>query len=110
VVRVGEPGGGADAGRRVALELGEGPVVHAAATRARPRGGVRPEGGEPVPAHGAVPSLARGPRPRPAHVPAARGAGARGAPRDPASCTYEQLEEPVRYDLTDILPGAPGVA
>src|SRR5690606_21344253 len=30
--------------------------------------------------------------------------------RDPASCTYEQLEEPVRYDLTDLPPGAPGVA
>jgi ATP-dependent DNA ligase len=29
--------------------------------------------------------------------------------RDPSSCTYDQLEEPVRYDLTDILPGAPGV-
>ena len=29
--------------------------------------------------------------------------------RDPESCTYEQLEEPVRYDLTGILPGAPGV-
>ncbi|UKJ64701.1 ATP-dependent DNA ligase [Cellulosimicrobium cellulans] len=29
--------------------------------------------------------------------------------REPSSCTYDQLEEPVRYDLTDILPGAPGV-
>lgn len=29
--------------------------------------------------------------------------------RDPASCTFEQLEEPVSYDLTSLLPGAPGV-
>lgn len=30
--------------------------------------------------------------------------------REPSSCTYDQLEEPVHYDLTSILPGAPGVA
>ena len=30
--------------------------------------------------------------------------------REPASCTYEQLEEPVNYDLGDLLPGAPGTA
>jgi len=30
--------------------------------------------------------------------------------RDPASCTYDQLEEPVRYALGDLLPGAPGSA
>ncbi len=30
------------------------------------------------------------------------------ADRDPASCSYEQLEEPVRYDLAALLPGAPG--
>jgi ATP-dependent DNA ligase len=28
--------------------------------------------------------------------------------RDPASCTYDQLEEPVGYDLGELLPGAPG--
>jgi ATP-dependent DNA ligase len=28
--------------------------------------------------------------------------------RDPASCTYAQLEEPVGYDLASLLPGAPG--
>ncbi|GAB2478710.1 ATP-dependent DNA ligase [Promicromonospora xylanilytica] len=28
--------------------------------------------------------------------------------REPASCTYEQLEEPVSYDLAKLLPGAPG--
>jgi ATP-dependent DNA ligase len=28
--------------------------------------------------------------------------------RDPTSCTYAQLEEPVRYDLASLLPGAPG--
>ncbi|MBE1876758.1 ATP-dependent DNA ligase [Myceligenerans sp. TRM 65318] len=30
--------------------------------------------------------------------------------RDPESCTYEQLAEPVRFDLTELLPGAPGTA
>ena len=25
--------------------------------------------------------------------------------RDPASCTYAQLEEPVKYDLSTLLPG-----
>ncbi|MFC8797967.1 ATP-dependent DNA ligase [Promicromonospora sp. NPDC057138] len=30
--------------------------------------------------------------------------------REPASCTYEQLEEPVSYDLGELLPGAPGTA
>lgn len=28
--------------------------------------------------------------------------------REPASCTYEQLEEPVGFDLGELLPGAPG--
>jgi hypothetical protein len=27
--------------------------------------------------------------------------------RDPRSCTYEQLEEPVRYDLGEILGSGP---
>ncbi|MCA5894043.1 ATP-dependent DNA ligase [Isoptericola sp. NEAU-Y5] len=30
--------------------------------------------------------------------------------RDPGSCTYEQLAEPVGYDLGSLLPGAPGTA
>jgi ATP-dependent DNA ligase len=30
--------------------------------------------------------------------------------REPGSCTYEQLEEPVSYRLDELLPGAPGVA
>ncbi|MFE5338801.1 ATP-dependent DNA ligase [Isoptericola sp. NPDC056578] len=30
--------------------------------------------------------------------------------REPASCTYAQLEEPVGYDLAGLLPGAPGTA
>jgi ATP-dependent DNA ligase len=30
--------------------------------------------------------------------------------REPASCTYEQLEEPVGFDLGELLPGAPGTA
>ncbi|ACZ30697.1 ATP dependent DNA ligase [Xylanimonas cellulosilytica DSM 15894] len=30
--------------------------------------------------------------------------------REPASCTFSQLEEPVGYDLASLLPGAPGTA
>ncbi len=30
--------------------------------------------------------------------------------REPSSCTYDQLEEPVSYRLDELLPGAPGVA
>jgi ATP-dependent DNA ligase len=30
--------------------------------------------------------------------------------REPASCTYEQLEEPIKFDLGELLPGAPGTA
>jgi ATP-dependent DNA ligase len=30
--------------------------------------------------------------------------------REPTSCTYEQLEEPVSFDLGELLPGAPGTA
>jgi ATP-dependent DNA ligase len=30
--------------------------------------------------------------------------------RDPESCTYEQLERPVGFDLADILAGGPGVS
>ncbi|SKC71494.1 ATP-dependent DNA ligase [Krasilnikoviella flava] len=30
--------------------------------------------------------------------------------REPSSCTYAQLEEPVGYDLAGLLPGAPGTA
>lgn len=30
--------------------------------------------------------------------------------REPASCTYEQLEEPVSFDLGELLPGAPGTS
>ena len=29
--------------------------------------------------------------------------------REPSSCTYDQLEEPVSYRLDELLPGAPGV-
>ncbi|HEV6954713.1 MAG TPA: ATP-dependent DNA ligase [Promicromonospora sp.] len=28
--------------------------------------------------------------------------------RDPGSCTYDQLDEPVGYNLAELLPGAPG--
>jgi ATP-dependent DNA ligase len=29
--------------------------------------------------------------------------------RDPRSCTYEQLERPIGFDLSDILAGGSGV-
>ena len=45
------------------VERGQGPVVHAAATRAGAGGGLRPHGGPAVPAHRAVPALAHRPRP-----------------------------------------------
>lgn len=62
----------------------EGPVLGAAQAGAGGRGGVRPHGERgSFPAHGALPPLASGP--------------------DPESCTYAQLEEPVRYDLDEIL-------
>ena len=54
---------------------GQGPVVHAAAARAGPRGRLRPHGGQPVPAHRAVQALADRPRPGVLRLRAARGAG-----------------------------------
>ena len=66
------------------VERRQGPVVHPAAPRARGRGALRPHGGHPVPAH------------RPVR-PLARRTGTR------ASCTYDQLEEPVSFDLADVL-------
>lgn len=30
--------------------------------------------------------------------------------RDPATCTYDQLAEPISFDLADLLPGAPGTS
>ena len=66
----------------------EGPLVHAAAARAGRRGALRPHGGRPVPAHRAVRALA-----------------SRTATR--ASCTYDQLDEPVSYDLAKVLGAAP---
>ena len=65
------------------VERGQGPVVRAAAARAGARGRLRPHGGRPVPAHRAVQAVAED--------------------RDPETCTYEQLEEPVSYDLADVL-------
>lgn len=65
------------------LDRQEGPLLGAAAPRARLRGGVRPHGGRPLPAHRPVPPLA--------------------ADRTPESCTYAQLEEVVGYDLADVL-------
>ena len=65
------------------VEQRQGPVVRAAAAGAGGRGALRAHGGRPVPAHRPVRPLAT-----------------RSGPR---SCTYEQLEEPVKFDLADIL-------
>ncbi len=67
------------------LECGQGPVVGPVAPRARRRGRLRPHAGRPVPAHRAVPPLARRPRGPLVHLPPARTAHAlrprRGARR-----------------------------
>ena len=70
VGRVGAGRGGgrlrpAPAGRHVALEPRQGPVVGAAADRARRRGGLRPPPGRPLPARDDVPPLAPGQAARP---------------------------------------------
>ncbi len=65
------------------LEPEEGPLVRAAAARARGRGAVRPHGGQPVPAHGPVRPVATRPRSAFVHVRAARGAGRFRPRRDP---------------------------
>ena len=70
--------------RHEPLEPGQGPVVRAAAARARRRGPLRLPRGCPLPAHGPVRPLAAGPR--------------------AASCGFAQLEQPVRFDLAEILP------
>ena len=57
------------------LERRQGPVVHAAASRARARGRLRPHGGPPVPAHRPVPALAARPRPGILRIRAVGGAG-----------------------------------
>ena len=33
--------------------------------------------------------------------------GGRGKDREPVSCTYEQLERPVRFDVDQVLAGRP---
>jgi ATP-dependent DNA ligase len=65
------------------LEPRQGAVVCAVAARAGGRGPLRPPRGPPVPPHRPVPALAARQRPR--------------------SCTYDQLEETVSYDLADVL-------
>jgi hypothetical protein len=72
-----------------ALERQQGPVVGAAGPRAGGRGGLRPHGGQ------AFRDTAQFRRWRP--------------DRDPRSCTYEQLERPVGFDLSDILAGGSGI-
>ena len=57
------------------VERGQGPVVHAAAARAGARGGVRPHGGPPVPAHRPLQAVAHRPRPRVVRLRPAGGAG-----------------------------------
>ena len=83
--RAGAARGRPDAGRAVALEREEGPVLGAAAARPRRRGALRPHGGHPVPAHHPVRPLAGRPRP--------------GAPARTSS------SRPVSFDLATVLAG-----
>ena len=73
VERVGHREPRPGAGHAEPVERRQGPVVHAAASRAGRRGGLRPHGGQPVPAHRAVQALASGPRPGVLRLRAARG-------------------------------------
>ena len=70
-VELGQAGGGHPhpAQLRVQpVERRQGPVVRPAAPGARGRGALRPHGGDPLPAHGAVRPLAPGPRAVLVHV------------------------------------------
>ena len=67
------------------VERRQGPLLRPAATRAGGRGPLRLHGGRPLPAHRPVRPLAARPRPE--------------------SCTYDQLDRPVRFNLADILAG-----
>ena len=69
----------AHAGRAEPLERGQGPLVGAAAHRARVRGEVRPPAGRPLPARGRLPALAAGQAARGLPLRPARGHAARGA-------------------------------
>ncbi len=83
--RVGDREPRPGAGHAEPLERRQGPLVHPAAPGAGARGGLRPHGGQPVPAHRAVQALAPGPRPRVVRLRPAGGAGelrpGRGAER-----------------------------
>ena len=57
------------------LERRQGPLVHPAATRARPRGQVRRDGGQQVPAHRPLQAVAHRPGPGVVRLRAARAAG-----------------------------------
>ena len=85
-VGLGEAGGGGAHPAKVRgqpMERRQGPVVRAAASRAGGRGPLRLHGGRPLPAHDAVRPVASGPRPE--------------------SCTYDQLERPVSFNIADVL-------
>ena len=72
--------------RGVAVDRRQGPVVAPAAPRPGGRGRLRRDGGQ-----------------RASATPRSSSAGAPTV--TPESCTYEQLERPVRYDLADVLEG-----
>ena len=77
-VGLGPPGGRRPhpaQGRGLALERRQGSVLRPAATGARRRGALRPHGGQPLPSHDPVQSVATGPRPAVVYVRAARPPG-----------------------------------
>ena len=77
----GRRAGSASPARAKPLEPGQGPVVGAAAPRARRRGRLRSHAGHALPPHGAVPPLAHRQAAARLHVRAARGRGAAGVAR-----------------------------
>src|SRR5690606_36581772 len=93
------------------VEPGQGPVVRAAAPRARGRGALRPHGGHALPAHGPARALAPRPLPGVLHVRPARGARPLRPERGPRRVTPAQLTHLPRRPTTSAPPthlSAPG--
>src|SRR5690606_26290151 len=86
------------------VEPGQGPVVRAAAPRARGRGALRPHGGHALPAHRPARALAPRPRPGVVHVRPARGARPLRPERGPGRVTPALLSHLPRRPTTSAPP------
>ena len=86
----------ADAGRGEPVERRQEPLVRAPAPRARRRGGLRADGGRPVPPHGAVPTVAHRPHARELHLRAARVARRPRPVGDPAVAELSRFASRMR--------------